>query len=267
MSVFNEERQPRAGGTGRFLLIGLAALVAVGLIAILVARLTRSEPEPAPIQETRTDAPAPVAVPTPVEPEPEPAPAPTRKPRPRREAPVEPAPPPEPAGPALVVESDVPGASVFVDRKYLGTTPLRTTEVTAGTHQLNASVTGEDGLAQSIEIADSGDTTITLRFKEVRLNASIPVVHKHGMGGSCEGRLVATVQGLRYDTSHKNDAFSMPFADLEVFEIDYLKKELKVKRRGGKTWNFTDKSDNADTLFVFHRDVTRAREKLAAQAR
>ena len=37
-----------------------------------------------------------------------------------------------------------------------------------------------------------------------------------------------------------------------------------MKQKGGKNWNFTDKSDNADKLFVFHRDVTKAREKLAA---
>ena len=40
-----------------------------------------------------------------------------------------------------------------------------------------------------------------------------------------------------------------------------------MKQKGGKNWNFTDKSENADKLFVFHRDVTKAREKLAAQGR
>ena len=36
-----------------------------------------------------------------------------------------------------------------------------------------------------------------------------------------------------------------------------------MKQKGGKTWNFTDKNDNADVLFVFHRDVEAARKKLA----
>ncbi len=36
-----------------------------------------------------------------------------------------------------------------------------------------------------------------------------------------------------------------------------------MKQRGGKTWNFTDKNENGDTLFVFHRDVEAARKKLA----
>ena len=37
-----------------------------------------------------------------------------------------------------------------------------------------------------------------------------------------------------------------------------------VKQKGGKTWNFTDKTAaNADALFVFQRDVEAARKKLA----
>jgi hypothetical protein len=166
----------------------------------------------------------------------------------------------------LIVESDVPGASVFVDRKYVGTTPVRTTEVAGGQHQLNVSADGQDGVVQTIDVSATGETTVTVRFKDVRLDASVAVVHKHGVG-SCEGRLVATPAGMRYESANKKDAFSLAFAQLDVFEIDYLKKELKVKQKGGKTWNFTDKSENADTLFVFHRDVTKAREKIAAQGR
>jgi len=182
--------------------------------------------------------------------------------------PAEPAPvaPAEPAGPILIIDSDVPGASVFVDRKYVGTTPVRTTEVAAGQHQLNASADGQDGVAQTIDVNGSGETTITVRFKDVRLDASVAVVHKHGVG-SCEGRLVASPVGMRYESANKKDAFSLTFAQLESFEIDYLKKELKVKQKGGRTWNFTDKSENADKLFIFHRDVTKARDKIAAQGR
>ncbi|MFO7694404.1 MAG: PEGA domain-containing protein [Vicinamibacterales bacterium] len=253
---------------GRFLLIGAAALAVLALayagVTMLMTPEAKSEPAPAARAEPEPEPPAA----KPSEPEmPADAPA-ARRPRPRKESlpAPEPAAPP-PAGPTLVVESDVPGASVFVDRKFVGTTPLRTTDVPGGSHQLNASATGEDGLAQAIEIAETGETTIALRFREVRLNASVAVVHKHGMGRSCEGRLVATPEGIRYDTANRSDAFAFPFSALEVFEIDYLKKELKVKQKGGKTWNFTDKSDNADKLFVFHRDVTKAREKLAALGR
>jgi hypothetical protein len=265
MSVMNHDDEPRTGGMGTVLVIGggILALLIVGVVAYTMLAPAPPTPkeEPAPPKvETPKPAPKPVAK--------EPEPAKPVGPKPRKEKPVEvvPPPPPPPAGPALVVESDVAGASVFVDRKYLGTTPLRTTEVTPGAHQLNASATGEDGVAQSIDIAATGDTAVSIRFHEVRLNASVAVVHKHGIG-SCEGRLAATPAGISYETASKKDAFVFPLKDLEVFEIDYMKKELKVKQRGGKTWNFTDKSENADKLFVFHRDVTKAREKMAAQFR
>ena len=267
MSVMDHDSGPRSGGVGKFLLIGAAAVALLAMVFLAVTMMTRPKPEPkAAAPQSRTEPAPPVAAPKPAEPEKD-AGAPALRPRLRREKPAAPEPaPPPPAGPTLVVDSDVPGASVFVDRKYLGTTPLRTTEVTAGSHQVNASVTGEEGLVQTVEIAASGDTTITLRFRDVRLDASVAVVHKHAMG-SCEGRLAASPAGLRYDTSNKKDGFSIPLSGLEVFEIDYLKKELKVKQKGGKSWNFTDRSDNADTLFIFHRDVTKAREKLAAQSR
>jgi hypothetical protein len=268
MSVMDHDPQPRSGGMGKFLVIGAAAIAVLALAYFGVTTMMRPEAKPEPAPTARTEpAPAPPAA-KPAEPEKPAETAATRKPRPRKVEAAAPEPvAPPPAGPTLVVESDVPGASVFIDRKFVGTTPLRTTEVAGGSHQLNASVTGEEGLAQTIEIAGTGETAITLKFKDVRLDVAVAVVHKHGIGGSCEGRLVATTDGLRYDTSNKKDAFAIPFGGLEVFEIDYLKKELKVKQKGGKSWNFTDKSENADRLFVFHRDVTKAREKLAAQGR
>jgi hypothetical protein len=269
MSVMNHDQEPGSGGVGKFLLIGAAAVALLGVVFLAVTMMTRPKPEPkAAPPQARTEPPATAVAPKPVGPEKEAeAPAASPRPRPRREKPAAPEPaPPPPAGPTLVVDSDVPGASVFIDRNYVGTTPLRTTEVTAGSHQMNASVTGEEGLVQAIEIAASGETAITLRFREVRLDASVAVVHKHAMG-SCEGRLAASPAGLRYETSNKKDAFSIPMQGLEVFEIDYLKKELKVKQKGGKSWNFTDRSENADKLFVFHRDVMKAREKLAAPPR
>jgi len=88
------------------------------------------------------------------------------------------------------------------------------------------------------------------------------VVHKHGVG-SCEGTLTATLDGLRYESSNKSDAFSLPYPQVETFVVDYLEKNLRVKQKGGKTWNFTNKDANADALFVFHRDVESARKKLA----
>ena len=265
MAVLSNDEEPRTGGMGKVLAIGagVIALLAVAYLGVTMLTPAPEKPkaEPPPRSEAPKPAPQPVVRETPPPAEPPPV-----RPRPKKEKPVEAAPAPPPAGPALVVDTDVAGASVFVDRKYLGATPLRTTEVTPGTHQLNVSATGEEGLAQTIDIAATGDTSVSLKFREVRLNASVAVVHKHSMG-SCDGTLTATPGAVTYVTSNKKDAFSFPLKDLEVFEIDYLKKELRVKQRGGKTWNFTDRAENADKLFVFHRDVTKAREKMAAQAK
>jgi len=90
----------------------------------------------------------------------------------------------------------------------------------------------------------------------------IAVVHKHGIG-SCRGVLIATPQGLRYESNEKDDRFTAAFQDLETFDIDYLEKNLKVKLRKARQYNFTDPEGNADRLFVFQREVEKARERLA----
>ncbi len=204
-----------------------------------------------------------------VAPPPAPAPAPVETPRPTRRAAAPPpaATPPPPAGappPAdlvtLHIDSDVPGAQVFIDRQFVGAAPVTTSEVKPGTHQINVSAPGYDGYAQSIDVSP-GPRDLMVRFKEVRLDAKADVIHKHGIG-SCRGTLVATAQGLRYDTTNRGDAFTVPLANLEVFQIDYLEKNLKVKIKAGKQYNFTDPEGNADHLFVFQRDVDKARQRL-----
>ena len=271
MAILDDEPQGAAPEPARR---GMGLPVWVGAAAVVALAAWWLWPAPAPLP-ARDDAPKPavVAKPSPRAETPAPAPEPEapktarRAPAPKPARPAEAPPAVEaPAAPAyaLHVETDLPGASVFVDRKYVGVSPLTTTDVAPGSHQLNVSLEGQEGVAQTIDVAESGTTSVTVRFRDVRLDASVGVVHKHGMG-SCEGRLVGSPAGLRYETSNKGDAFTMAFRDLEVFEIDYLAKALKVKKRGGKTWNFTTKTATADPLFVFHRDVEKARQKLAAQ--
>jgi hypothetical protein len=101
-----------------------------------------------------------------------------------------------------------------------------------------------------------------IRFKEVKLDETVAVVHKHTFG-QCEGVLRATLVHVIYETDHK-DAFTAPWAGLEKFEVDYIKKNLNLKIKGGKNYNFTSQSGNPDELFVFHQKVTEAREKLKA---
>ena len=167
----------------------------------------------------------------------------------------------EPELGTLRIESDVPGAQVFIDRQFVGTVPVTAENVKPGTHQLNVSAQGFSGIARSIDV-EPGPREVMIRFREVRLDAKAAVVHKHRLG-SCTGQLVATPQGLKYETTDKDDAFSVSLADLEAFQVDYQEKNLRVKVRRGKQYNFTDPDGNADRLFVFHRDVDAARQRLA----
>ena len=243
----------------RGLLVGIAAVVVIAA-GILYIRREKPEvvviaPPAAPRVVTRKDAPAPAPA-TPVAP---------KKAAPKKSAPEPPPPAPvKPAAPTLAslrLETDVPGASVFIDRQFVGNTPLSLDRLEPGRKQVQVTAEGFGSVQRTIEL-DAGPNAITIRVKEVSLNARAAVVHKHAMG-SCEGQLSASLDGIRYDTSNKGDAFTLPYAQVETFSVDYLQKNLRVKQKGGKTWNFTDKNDNADVLFVFHRDVEAARKKLA----
>jgi hypothetical protein len=161
----------------------------------------------------------------------------------------------------LSIDADVPGAQVFVDRVFLGQTPLTTTDVAVGSHRLNVSAEGYDGVAQPLEVKP-GMQRVAVKLREVRLNTQIAVVHKHRMG-SCRGTLIATANGIRYDTPDKDDAFRVALGDMEEFQVDYLEKNLRIRLKQGKRYDFTDPDGNADRLFVFHRDVAQARDRLA----
>lgn len=154
---------------------------------------------------------------------------------------------------SLRIVSDVPGATVFLDRNYVGTTPVDVKAISPGEHELTVSAQGYDMHAETLNVT-KGHHDINVSFKHIDLHESISVVHKHGFG-SCEGTLIADNSGLRYETSNQSDAFNVPFSELEKFEVDYIKKNLNVKIRKGKNYNFTEKSGNADSLFVFHKNV------------
>lgn len=250
---------------------GLVAAVGAAVIALGLAFYLH---RPKPVEEAPAEKPAPaptriapkkVEPPAPANPEPAPAAEVTKKAAPPKKAAPEPAPvaaaPAAPTMASLTLETDVPGASVFIDRQFVGNTPLSLDKLEPGTKRIQVTATGFDSVQKTVELS-AGPNNVTIRVKEVSLNAKVNVVHKHAMG-SCEGTLTATLDGLRYDTTNKGDAFTLTYAQLETFAVDYLQKNLKVKQKGGKNWNFTDKNDNADQLFVFHRDVEAARKKLA----
>jgi PEGA domain len=169
---------------------------------------------------------------------------------------------PEAPGPTLRVDADVRGANVFLDRKFLGTTPVETRGFEPGTHRLNVSAEGYDMYAETLELSPSANE-VHVRFKEVRLDERVDVVHKHGVG-SCRGRLVATTAGLRYESDKPADSFEAGFDRLGPLEVAYLDRSLRVKQPGGKTWNFT--ADSADALLAFQKAVEKARQRLRASS-
>jgi PEGA domain len=220
-----------------------------------VATVDRSAPLPA-VKEERKPAPPPPATPAPRSARREPViPAPTAAPP----AAPEPAVAAAEAG-VLRIDSDVPGAQVFIDRVFIGATPVTVPNVKPGTHRLNVSAQGFDGVAETLDVVP-GPRDVLVKLRDVRLDAKIAVVHKHRIG-SCRGQLIATPQGLRYETTDKDDGFNVQLRDVEAFQVDYLEKNLKLKLQKGKRYEFTDPDGNADRLFVFHRDVEKARDRL-----
>lgn len=246
-------------------------LIAIALPVILVgaalgAWLLLKPAPPAPVPESRTVAPAPVApaptiTPAPATPAPEPlrraAPKPAAEPTAAPPAPVEAA----PTTATLRVEADV-DATVYIDKIGIGPAPISIPNLAPGEHRLNVSAPGYEGYADTITL-EPGERTISVKFKEVRLDVKTAAVHKHGMG-SCRGELSATPQGLTYTAADGKDSFTVVLTDLTGFDFDYLAKNLRIRTRQGKTLNFTDPDGNADRMFAFHRDVDKARKRLIA---
>jgi hypothetical protein len=257
----DESSEPGRGRrvpTGALILAG--SVLASFIWWMLMPRDAPAPSAPEPPVATAPAAEAPFEPAAPVRPEPRP-----ERPRATPEA----APPvveaPRPAGPTLRVSGDVNGADVFINRTFVGKTPFETTDIAPGSHQINVSAPGHDGVSERVEVAATGTTEMTFSLKTVRLDAAVEVVHKHGMG-SCEGRLTATPSGVTFTPTEGRDGFTVPLAGLEQFSVDYQEKLLRVKIKGGRTFNFTTRAPNADPLFVFHRDVEKARTKLGGGA-
>ena len=161
---------------------------------------------------------------------------------------------------SIVVDSDVPGANVFVDRNFKGNTPVTIAELRPGEYNLTVSVEGREVVTRRVEVGrESVPVRVDFGNFVATLNARVALVHQHRFG-SCEGVLVATSEGFDYQTDHK-DAFRLPFAEAEQFELDYVNNNLRLKVRGGRTYNFESPSEDLDALFVFHRDVTAFRDQ------
>ena len=161
---------------------------------------------------------------------------------------------------SIAVESDIAGANVFLNRNFKGNTPVTIGDLQPGEYSLTIATEGHDVISRKVEVG-RGRVPVRVEFGDLvaTLDVRVAVVHKHRFG-SCEGVLVATPDGFDYRTDHK-DAFRLAFGEAERFEIDYLDNNLRLKVRGGRTYNFESPTDDVDSLFVFHRDVTAFREE------
>lgn len=161
----------------------------------------------------------------------------------------------------LRITSDVPGAQVFVDRKFIGNAPVTAEDVAPGSRQINVSAPGYEGVAETIDVTP-GPRDVMISLKTIRLDQSLAVAHKHRLG-SCAGRLIATPEGLRYETGNKDDGFVVPLTGLETFTVDFAAKTLKVKIKGGRSFEFSDAAGKAEALYFFHQAVDKVRQRLA----
>ena len=243
MGTFGEPKS-EGGGPRLFVVAAAVALALAGLAIAFVARRPGKVPRPTSAAARPSPAPRPSASAT------------LETPVARAQPEAEPA--PRVPATSLRVDSDVPGASVFLDRKFLGTTPLTTSDVEPGSHRLNVSAEGYEGYAEPLAVA-AGPNEVIVRFKEVRLEEQVAVAHKHAVG-TCQGVLHASTAGLRFEASKPSDSFDAAFSTLEPLQVDYLARTLRVKQKGGKTWNFT--ADGADALLLFQKRVEAARAKL-----
>jgi PEGA domain-containing protein len=253
MAILDESKGRRGGRRSLVVaLFGVVVVAAAGAGVWLVSRRPAERPNAS--LATPRERPSPRA---------EPSPSPTSRPavpEPRAIHAPRGEPRPEAAAPTLRVDADVPGANVFLDHKFLGTTPVETRDLPPGAHRLNVSAEGYDMYAETIELASS-PREVMVRFREVQLDERVDVVHKHGIG-SCRGRLLATTAGLRYEADKPADSFAVGYDTLQPLEVDYLNRNLRVRQRGGKTWNFT--ADSPDGLLGFQQAVEKARKRMSA---
>jgi hypothetical protein len=188
------------------------------------------------------------------------------RPRDRREAPAPAPAPPVVAAPrvaTLRVETDVPGASVLIDRLGVGEAPITIPNLTPGSHRVHVVAYGYEGYAETLEL-EPGTRTLSIKFKEIKLDENIEVIHKHAMG-SCRGRLSASPQEFRYTPTSGDHGFSVALPGVDRLETDYLKAMLSLNAQG-KTFNFTAADGNAERLLIFQTNVSKARTRVLSES-
>jgi hypothetical protein len=212
----------------------------------------------APSSKARAEIPA--AEPPKAKSAPEPRPVrETRESRPPEPAPVEAA----PAKATLRIETDVPGASVLVDRIGVGDAPITIPNLTPGSHRVNVVAPGYEGYAETLEL-EPGTRTLSIKFREIKLDESLVAIHKHGVG-SCRGQLSASPEGMRYTPAQGDHGFSVTLPAITTLEVDYMEKSLRLTAQG-RTFNFTPADGNVEKLANFQDNVSKARARVIRES-
>lgn len=245
-------------------LVVFACVAAVGLAGAYALGVFDDAPPPetAAARPASSEAAASVTTPAPARPAPARPLSPSTS-HPASSTVTAPRPEPELAPPTtatLRIDSDVPGAQVFLDNKFVGTAPATAENVQPGQRKVNVQAPGHEGVVEFVDVTP-GPKDVMISLKTIRLDERVSVEHKHRMG-SCSGTLIATPEGVRYQTSHKEDAFSVRLQNIETFTADFLQKNLKLKIRGGKTYDFTDPSGKAEAIYLFHQEVDKVRQRV-----
>jgi len=237
------------------LMLGAVALGAAWFVGVF---------ETTPVSEV-VEAPAESTAPAPTAPTPDPSPAPATprpvEPRATAAAPLPvPVAPPAPTTATLRIDSDVAGAQVFVDNKFVGTAPATVTGVAPGQRKVDVQAPGFESVGEFVNVSP-GERDIVISLRTIRLDQKVAVKHNH-RAGSCEGTLIATPEGIRYQTTNANDGFSVALTGIDVFEVDFLKNNLRIRIRGGRTYDFSDSSGRADGIYLFHQEVDKVRQRI-----
>ena len=160
----------------------------------------------------------------------------------------------------LRIDSDVPGADVFIDNSFVGKVPAVVENVQPGRRKIHVSAPGFETVSEFRDV-EPGPDELTISLRTIRLDRRVDVTHRHRLG-SCEGTLIATPRGVRYETARAEDAFSAPLARIERLEADYVQRSLTIGVAGGRTFNFRAPEGNADDLYSFYQDVGKARQRV-----
>lgn len=186
------------------------------------------------------------------------------------------------SAPALVIDSNVRGADVYLNGKRVGRTPHKATPLQPGDYDVRVEQAGYETFTKQVHV-ETPDESIRAELRRMSrpvaareeeededamaetaeaepaadiraFGQTLAAKHNHRIG-SCEGVLRTTSTGVRFETDHK-DAFFVAYADIEELALDGDNLTLRVHE--GRKYDFKEQNDNVEALADFHRAASQA---------